>query len=53
MGFLDEDGYLTISGRADDLIISGGENIYPGEVTNVIMRLNEDVSEVAVYGVPR
>lgn len=52
MGFLDEDGYLTISGRADDLIISGGENIYPGEVTNVIMRLNEDVSEVAVYGVP-
>ena len=52
MGFLDADGYLSISGRMDDMIISGGENIYPGEVTNVIMRLNNDVSEVAVYGVP-
>ena len=45
-------GYLFLSGRADDLIISGGENIYPGEVTNVIMQLCDDVAEVAVYGVP-
>ena len=52
MGMLDEQGYLFLSGRADDLIISGGENIYPGEVTNVIMQLCDDVAEVAVYGVP-
>ncbi len=52
MGFLDEYGYLNISGRLDDMIISGGENIYPGEIINVIMQLNNDVSEVAVYGVP-
>lgn len=52
MGYLDKDGYLTLCGRADDLIISGGENIYPGEVCNVIMRLCDDVAEVAVYGVP-
>lgn len=52
MGYLDEDGYLTVSGRADDMIISGGENIYPCEVINVIMRLNDDVLEAAVYGVP-
>ena len=52
MGMLDAQGYLFLSGRADDLIISGGENIYPGEVTNVIMQLCDDVAEVAVYGVP-
>jgi acyl-CoA synthetase (AMP-forming)/AMP-acid ligase II len=52
MGMLDNQGYLFLRGRADDLIISGGENIYPGEITNVIMRLCDDVSEVAVYGVP-
>ena len=50
MGMLDAQGYLFLSGRADDLIISGGENIYPGEVTNVIMQLCDDVAEVAVYG---
>lgn len=52
MGYLDEDGYLTLCGRKDDLIISGGENIYPGEVCNVILRLCDDVAEVAAYGVP-
>lgn len=52
MGYVDENGYLFLSGRADDLIISGGENIYPGEVTNVIMQLCDDIAEVAVYGVP-
>lgn len=52
MGYLDEYGYLNISGRIDDMIISGGENIYPNEIINVIMQLNNDVSEVAVYGVP-
>lgn len=52
MGYLDKDGFLTLCGRQDDLIISGGENIYPGEVCNVIMRLCDDIAEVAVYGVP-
>ena len=52
MGSLAEDGYLSISGRADDMIISGGENIYPSEITNVIMQLTDDVRECAVYGVP-
>lgn len=52
MGWLDEQGYLFLDGRADDLIISGGENIYPREIINVIMRLCDDVAEVAVYGVP-
>lgn len=52
MGWLDEDGYLFLNGRADDLIISGGENIYPSEIVNVIMQLCDDVAEVAVYGVP-
>ena len=40
--------YLSSVGRP----IPGGENIYPGEVTNVIMQLCDDVAEVAVYGVP-
>lgn len=52
MGMLDGQGYLYLRGRADDLIISGGENIYPGEITNVIMQLCDDIAEVAVYGVP-
>ena len=52
MGFLDEYDYLTIAGRADDMIISGGENIYPSEIVNVIMQLNDDIAECAVYGVP-
>ena len=51
MGWLDEDGFLYLNGRKDSLIISGGENIYPEEVSNVILKMPE-VSEVAVYGVP-
>lgn len=51
MGSLDEDGYLTLSGRKDDLIISGGENIYPCEISNVLMQIS-DISECCVFGVP-
>lgn len=51
VGFLDEQGYLFLRGRKDSLIISGGENIYPEEVTNTLVKMPE-IAEVAVYGVP-
>jgi malonyl-CoA/methylmalonyl-CoA synthetase len=46
-----EDGYVTIVGRAKDLIISGGLNVYPKEIESVIDAL-EGVAESAVIGVP-
>jgi fatty-acyl-CoA synthase len=48
---LDEDGYAYIVDRAKDVIISGGENIYPAEVENALYR-HPDVAECAVIGVP-
>ena len=51
MGYLDDKGYLYIRGRKDDLIISGGENIYPEEVVNILLKMPE-IAEAAVYGVP-
>src|SRR5882757_2126589 len=51
VGYLDTDGYLYLQDRAKDLIISGGENIYPAEVENAIYG-HPAVSEVAVVGVP-
>ncbi len=51
LGYLDEDGYLYVSDRLKDMIISGGENIYPAEIENLISDL-EGVSGVAVIGVP-
>ena len=50
-GYLDEDGYLYIHDRVKDMIISGGENIYPAEVENAVYG-HPDVAEVAVIGVP-
>ncbi|WP_032405595.1 acyl-CoA synthetase [Rhodococcoides fascians] len=50
-GFLDQDGYLTICDRFKDMIISGGENVYPAEVESAMLELPE-VREVAVIGVP-
>ncbi|MDB5619012.1 fatty acid--CoA ligase [Tardiphaga sp.] len=50
-GYLDEDGYLYIHDRIKDMIISGGENIYPAEVESAICD-HPDVAEVAVVGVP-
>jgi long-chain acyl-CoA synthetase len=50
-GYLDEDGYLYIHDRVKDMIISGGENIYPAEVENVLMS-HPTVADAAVIGVP-
>jgi long-chain acyl-CoA synthetase len=47
----DEEGYYYLSDRKHDMIISGGENIYPAEIEEVISKLPE-VSEVAVIGIP-
>jgi len=51
LGAIDSDGYLAITGRAKELIISGGFNVYPKEVEDVIME-HEAVRECAVVGVP-
>jgi len=51
LGFLDEDGFLTIADRAKDMFISGAENVYPAEVEQLIMELDA-VASVAVIGVP-
>jgi fatty-acyl-CoA synthase len=51
MGYFDDHGYLFISDRLKDMIISGGENIYPAEIELAISEL-ESVSSVAVIGIP-
>ncbi len=51
MGMVDEQGYIYIMDRKSDMIISGGFNIYPREVEEVLMSLPE-VAEAAVIGVP-
>jgi len=50
-GELDADGYLYVTGRLDDVIVRGGENISPGEIEDVLLD-HPDVSDVAVIGVP-
>src|SRR5689334_10171116 len=50
-GYLDEDGYLYIHDRIKDMIISGGENIYPAEVESAICD-HPDIAEAAVIGIP-
>jgi long-chain acyl-CoA synthetase len=51
LGRLDPDGYLTLTGRRHDLIISGGMNVYPAEVENALAAV-EGVHEIAVFGQP-
>lgn len=51
VGHFDEAGRLFIDGRADDMIVSGGENVYPEEVENLLME-HELINEAAVIGVP-
>lgn len=51
LGVMDEDGYISITGRLKDMIIRGGENIYPREIEDFIFT-HPKVAEVAVFGVP-
>ncbi|MCD6077024.1 MAG: AMP-dependent synthetase [Ramlibacter sp.] len=51
MGSLDADGFLTLKDRSKDLVISGGSNIYPREVEEVLL-LAPGVAEVSVVGAP-
>jgi long-chain acyl-CoA synthetase len=51
LGRLDENGYLYLDGRREDLVISGGVNVYPVEVEHVLAE-HPGVHEVAVFGVP-
>ena len=50
-GYLDEEGYLFVSGRADDTIIRGAENIAPAEIEDVLLR-HPAVLDAVVFGVP-
>jgi len=49
IGYLDEDGFLYVLDRRSDLIISGGENIYPAEIEGVLVS-NEDIVEAGIVG---
>merc|ERR1711988_1843777 len=51
VGYFDEDGYLYISDRKIDMIVSGGVNIYPAQVEEILHR-HPELEDVAVFGVP-
>jgi fatty-acyl-CoA synthase len=51
LGRMDSRGYLAITGRVKEMIIRGGENLFPAEIENAMLE-HEDVAEVAVVGVP-
>ena len=51
IGYLDEDGFLFIADRVKDMVITGGENVYPAEVESVLYE-HPAIAEVAVIGLP-
>ena len=50
-GSLDDEGYLFLEGRADDVIVRGGENLSPGEIEDVMLT-HPAIADAAVVGVP-
>jgi acyl-CoA synthetase (AMP-forming)/AMP-acid ligase II len=50
-GRLDDDGYLYVEGRLDDVIVRGGENLSPGEIEDALLA-HPEIEDVAVFGVP-
>ena len=51
LGSIDDEGYLTIRGRKKDMIVSGGQNVYAGEVENVLLK-HPAISDCAGIGLP-
>jgi fatty-acyl-CoA synthase len=51
LGVMDEDGYIAITGRIKDMIIRGGENIYPREIEEFLYNM-EGIKDVQVVGIP-
>jgi acyl-CoA synthetase (AMP-forming)/AMP-acid ligase II len=51
LGRLDAEGYLSILDRKSDMIVTGGENVYPREVEDILLR-DADILEVAVFDLP-
>ena len=51
MATIDEDGFVTIVERLKDMLISGGENVYPAEIENVLLA-HDGIADVAVIGIP-
>jgi acyl-CoA synthetase (AMP-forming)/AMP-acid ligase II len=51
LGYADKNGYLYLTGRSQELIISGGANVYPAEVERVLLQ-HDDIVDAAVFGTP-
>ena len=51
IGYLDDDGFLFLNDRANDMIIASGVNIYPAEIEGALVQ-HEAVADVAVFGIP-